>query len=463
MPATSRRPSLRLAPRGWLLLAVVAIVGVAITHAVVLSFGLRSDDYMMLRPFSEADVRHVLTGPWGPLGSGQDAYFRPLTTLYLAGLFDIFGLHTWPMHLLSLVELSVVAWLLGLFLWRDLGLKVALIGVVLYLVQPSLPDSTSAWILNQMHLLALIVVAAALLVWQSRRQDPRPVRWIPIFLLTALGVFIKEDTAMILPALLALQWARARFVNDVPGVTTELVMASVLFSAALIGLRAWTFPHFTVDPWTAHLHLIVFSSTLVMAAGIARILAWYPAQRWRRAVAILILFVGLGALARLQRTEFVERFAPCSAEDRQLDQVMRARGLPTEALARWIDLKARACGEGRYQPLALAMDQLHWSRGDDHVLLVHRGAQSISLDLRAAPLDADSETVQVTVDGVTRTLQLRADTRTTVTYRLTDGWRVRWRAAHRIDIDVEPGQAPITLSAVRLAWPVGILSPMGAR
>jgi len=545
MVPMSRQPSFRQSPNAWLLLAVAAIVCVAATHAVVLSFGFRYDDYMMLRPFGDADVRQALTNSWGPIGGGQDSYYRPITALYLGGLFQVFGLHAWPMHLVSLVELAVVGWLLGVFLYRDLGLKVALLGVVVYLLRPSLPDSTSAWILNQMHLLALIVVTATLLVWQSRRQDPRPVRWLPIFLLTALGVFIKEDTAMILPALLALQWARARFVKDVPGLNTELVTASIVFAALLVALRLWMFPHFDVfepgpsRPWsrilaiaayapvrasmvvflrgslvvgatafvllteacggwtfwrrpasergwlwiqgvillacfslpigfvadfkTTRMHLVVFSSTMMLTAGISTILAWRPSRRWLAAAAMLVVVAGIGDRARLQHTELVERFTPCGEEDLWFDQDVRAWPIVTDDLKRWIDLKARACSEGRYQPLEFAMDQLHWSRGDDHVLLVHRDAQSISLDLQAAPLDADSETVRVTIDGVTRTLQLHADTRTTVTYRLSKSWRARWRAAHRIDIDVDAGSAPITLSAVRLGWPAGILGPMGAR
>ena len=91
--------------RALALFAVVAAIAVFATHAAALTFGLRYDDYMMLRPIGGADVHQLLTGNWGPVGDFLDAYYRPITGLYLAGLFDVFGLHAWPLHLMSLIEL----------------------------------------------------------------------------------------------------------------------------------------------------------------------------------------------------------------------------------------------------------------------------------------------------------------------------------------------------------------------
>lgn len=241
-------PTRVTAPTGralWLGAAAAAIAVLA-THAVVLTFGLRYDDYMMLRPLGSADIHQVLTGNWGPVGDFQDAYYRPITALYHAGLFDAFGLRAWPMHLVSLIELWLVACLTGLFVWRDAGPLAAAVTVAAYVLHPVLPDSTSAWILNQMHLLALLVVAGTLLLWQRRRQDPHPRAWWPIFALTIIGVFIKEDTVMVLPAVLILQWCRARFVRDVPTVHRSLWVAAGATVLALALQRLLMFPHFDV-------------------------------------------------------------------------------------------------------------------------------------------------------------------------------------------------------------------------
>jgi hypothetical protein len=98
----------------WLAVAAIAVTWA--THAIILSLGLRFDDYMMLRPFARADYAQVLAGNWGPVGGFQDAYYRPITGLYHGLLFTLFGLHAWPLHLVSLIELAVVVWLLAIYL-----------------------------------------------------------------------------------------------------------------------------------------------------------------------------------------------------------------------------------------------------------------------------------------------------------------------------------------------------------
>lgn len=230
--------------RSLFLLAIGAAAAVLLTHAAVVTFGLRFDEYIFFRPFGRADVWEALTGHWAGPGHFDDAYHRPVTSLYLGALFSAFGLNTPVIHAISLVELAVVVWLLAVFLWRDFGPRTAVLGACLYVVHPVLPDSTSAWALAQMHLLALTIVLCALLAWQSRRHDPRPGAWWKIFALAVVGLLVKEDTAIILPAALALQWFRARFVKDVPTVTTGLLIAAALVALGMVVARAAVFPHF---------------------------------------------------------------------------------------------------------------------------------------------------------------------------------------------------------------------------
>ncbi len=228
----------------WLAVAAIAVTWA--THAIILSLGLRFDDYMMLRPFARADYAQVLAGNWGPVGGFQDAYYRPITGLYHGLLFTLFGLHAWPLHLVSLIELAVVVWLLAIYLWTDHGPRAAVVGLLIFATHPVLPDAASAWVLNQMHLLALLVVMSTLLLWQQRRHDPRPSTWWPIVLLAVLGSLIKEDTAMVLPAALALQWGRARVLGDVPPPSRGLLITTVVTFMVLAGVRVWLYPHLDV-------------------------------------------------------------------------------------------------------------------------------------------------------------------------------------------------------------------------
>jgi hypothetical protein len=97
-----------------------------------------------------------------------------------------------------------------------------------------------------MHLLALLVVMSTASLWQQRRHDPRPSSWWPIVLLAVLGSLIKEDTAMVLHAALALQWGRARVLGDVPPPSRGLLITTVVTFMVLAGVRVWLYPHLDV-------------------------------------------------------------------------------------------------------------------------------------------------------------------------------------------------------------------------
>lgn len=260
------------------------------THAMALRFGLRADDYLWLNPFTRTAAREVLAGG--------------LSGAYFSGLFWLFGLHAWPMHLIAIIELAAVAYLLALFLWRDHGVEAAAIGALLYLLHPLLPDSTSAWITSHTHLLALGVVAAALVVWQSRRHDPTPGSWARIFTLTIIGAFISEDTVVILPAILLLQWTRSRVVRDVPSPTQALLAAACAVVLGLAIVRVLLFPHASATPAETRAWLEIVKGTL--AAPLHSAFVLFGGGAWAIAGTVSMISLQVAAAWRARQ-------APASA------------------------------------------------------------------------------------------------------------------------------------------------------
>ena len=90
----------------------------------------------------------------------SEPYYRPLTaSLNYAGMFYVFGLNGRAMRLVLLTEVVLVGWLLALVVLRESGSPtLAGVGALLYAVHPSLPDSTTGWLMAQQH-------ACSSLVW----------------------------------------------------------------------------------------------------------------------------------------------------------------------------------------------------------------------------------------------------------------------------------------------------------
>jgi hypothetical protein len=66
----------------------------------------------VLRPWSLAEVAQTFHGTWEPWDV-LPVFYRPLTAADQALAFQAFGLNTWALHALSLVEMATVACLLG--------------------------------------------------------------------------------------------------------------------------------------------------------------------------------------------------------------------------------------------------------------------------------------------------------------------------------------------------------------
>lgn len=217
-------------------LLAVATAAVAVLYGRAWRFDLQCDDLLMIRPWSPAELAGVWHGTWEPQHT-LAVFFRPLASWFFAGTFDLFGVHAAAHLALSLVLLTLVVFALALFVARESGSSpLGALTAVIYAAHPNTPWSTGVWIQNDVHKLAALTVLGALLVWQRIRHRTT-LAWWPIVPLIAAGFLIKEDTLMLIPALLTAQWARSRLVHDVPPPPPALWMSGVALGVALASWR----------------------------------------------------------------------------------------------------------------------------------------------------------------------------------------------------------------------------------
>jgi hypothetical protein len=228
----------RVRCRAAALLLAVATLAVAVVYRHAAAFDLIYDDHFVLRPWSGAELLSVFHGTWDPTGANE-AYYRPLTSLNQAVMFFLFGINGPAQHVVSLAEFATVAWLVGVvILLEGASPLVAATGTVLYVVHPILPSAEGAWIFNQMHTLGSLVVLLAVLVW--RRCRDRSVRaWWPVAMLTIVGMLIKEDVILLLPALLVAQVVLARWGTGVAAPSRPLLLGATVLLVVLAAGRVW--------------------------------------------------------------------------------------------------------------------------------------------------------------------------------------------------------------------------------
>jgi len=217
--------------------ALVAMLGILAVYGGHIDVGLYYDDYHFMRPWSPVDLRRVWFGSWDPAGI-EAIYYRPITAWLFAARFWLFGLHAAAMHGVSVLGHAACGVLVGWFLRRErVATGIALLGVWVYAVHPSLPYAQVSWLTNQMHLAESLVVLLALIVWQAVRDRPL-VWWTPIALLAAIAFLIKEDGVMLLPVILALTGLRASLIGAAwPRQWLLLLLCAALIVCGLIGVR----------------------------------------------------------------------------------------------------------------------------------------------------------------------------------------------------------------------------------
>jgi hypothetical protein len=235
-------------------LFVAASVLVAARYGRTLAFGFDTDDYWTLRPWTASDVRESLTGTWDPTGSNE-AYYRPVAALYQAGSARLFGYDARALRWLSLIELAGVAWLLGVLILReDRRWWTAACGIGFYLLHPLTATSTVAWIFVQMHLLVSAAVLLALIAWQRCRTRSVGAWWL-VALPIVVGSFIKEEVAMLVPAIVILQVIWRRWFSETHAPLRAIVAGALAVGVVIAAVRLAFLPVFGGDtllgaPWS---------------------------------------------------------------------------------------------------------------------------------------------------------------------------------------------------------------------
>ena len=230
--------------------AVVAIAGVWLMYAPTLHYGFDYDDYHFVRPYPIEEIQSVFAGPWDASGI-EVPFYRPLTIAFYAARFHFFALNSEAYHALSLAMFAAAVLMFGLLVRAMLASTGAgLTAMMLLIVHPAMPYAAVAWVTNQMHLLALLIVLGGLLWWNHVRA--RSARWwMPLIAFEAAALLVKEDGVMLVPAIIAvhllyrwlvepqLRWPPVIFL--LVACATGAALLAVR-QAALLGLHGYTWP-----------------------------------------------------------------------------------------------------------------------------------------------------------------------------------------------------------------------------
>ena len=230
--------------RSWASKVTLDVLGVATlataatwyAHGATVGYGLDYDDYYFLRPHAWQDVRDSFHGPWDLTGV-MVKFYRPLTVSFSALRFELFGLNAVAHHVTSLVLFALAATLTAWLIHRATGRRAAgVLAALFFVAHPVMPYSLVAWITNQMHLLQILTVLAALIWWHIARARGR-LWWAPLLGFAAASFLIKEDGIMLLPAIVVLHEIQRRTVEPtLPRVPIPFVAAAALTMA---GLMLW--------------------------------------------------------------------------------------------------------------------------------------------------------------------------------------------------------------------------------
>lgn len=226
-------------PRAAIVIAIVAILAVALTYFDAARLGFFWDDYLILRPRPWTELLRVWHGSWDTTGI-VPLFYRPLAVWTDTAAFTLLGFDERWLRLTALVELGLGAWLVGLFVYREAAsVWLGAFASALFAVHPAVSQSAGPWWFEQNHRFSVILVALALLAWQSRRSALTWISWWPIHLSILVGSWFKEDVLALAPLLLVLQWWRARVAADIPRLTPRFVAAVTAAWALWFGFRWW--------------------------------------------------------------------------------------------------------------------------------------------------------------------------------------------------------------------------------
>ena len=171
---------------------------------------------------------------WAQFTGGPSSFYRPVFVLWMRVNFVLNELSPWGWHLLSIVNHSVVALLLGLLAWKLLRDRVAaLLAATLFALHPAQTESV-AWVTVPDPLMSIAILGALLLYLRyadgfsggargrgkksgkaaQMKRTQSQVWWLIASASAALVALLAKETAIVLPAVifvLALYVPRGEF------------------------------------------------------------------------------------------------------------------------------------------------------------------------------------------------------------------------------------------------------------
>jgi tetratricopeptide (TPR) repeat protein len=225
-------------------LALLAVVlAAAFPFLITLTFGYTYDDVGVI---ADDPTRHTLRALWQTWaqsywGNRETGLYRPLAQFLFALFWNVGGGHPMIFHVFVLaihVATTVMVWLL---LERALPRPAALLGAVLFAVDPVHVEAIASIANSTEVLVTLLAIAMVLAIWRAtdRDGDQRALRWgsailVAFIYLLALGA---KESAGALPALALICWWGWREPQTSDAVRDA--RESGFFATLLRGWRVW--------------------------------------------------------------------------------------------------------------------------------------------------------------------------------------------------------------------------------
>jgi hypothetical protein len=284
--------------------SLAAAAGAWIMYAPTLGYGFDYDDYHFVRPYAAHEVAAAFSGPWDA-SAIEVPFYRPLTILFYAIRFHYLGLNSEACHTLSLVMFAGALVLFGLLVRAMFESTTAgAAGMGMLLVHPAMPYAAVAWVTNQMHLLEMLIVLAALLWWTHvRTRDAR--WWMPLIGFEIAALLVKEDGIMLIPAIVVLHVLRRYLAEpDLRWPPSSFLLAAVAAAAALLEFR-----HSVLPESGGYRLPNLETAWLNLRTGFESVFRLIPARRpWQRQAGWFVTLLPLMAFVAWRRLPGAARF-----------------------------------------------------------------------------------------------------------------------------------------------------------
>jgi hypothetical protein len=208
-------------------------------------------------------------------------------------------------HAFSRVMFAGALVLFGLFVRTIFASTTAgLIGIGMLLVHPAMPYAAVAWVTNQMHLLEMLIVLAALLWWTHVRT--RTARWwMPLIAFEIAALLVKEDGIMLIPAIVMLQVLHRYLVEP----DLRWPPSSFLVSAAGVGVALLAVRHSALQGTGGYRLPNLETAWLNVRTGFEGVFRLVPARRpWQFQASWFVTLLPLAAVAAWRRLSGPTRF-----------------------------------------------------------------------------------------------------------------------------------------------------------